>query len=178
MFSEMNLPASQFNGENCPPGIGKVSLPFGSGINSEKVRLQEMTSSPRSFQSPRSTADRDKEYLVQAQIKKLGDMRKAQVEFFDQKIMELKALEASAHEKMERVTEREASVNRKEEMLKQLISRLQIERDEIVAIKELLRVENQSVQSQSRDLKRVVNKYQRILVPNGANDLPEHPRRL
>lgn len=150
--------------ENQPAGVTKAPLPCSSHSHNEKVRTLELAS-PKSFNSPRSNAEREKEVLVKAQIKKLAEMRKLQIEFFDQRIAELKEVESRVDEARRKAREQESLLQRKEALIRELLARFELEKEELHSIRELLRVENESTLMQSRDLRRVISKYQKLLGP-------------
>jgi hypothetical protein len=108
---------------------------------------------------------RESEQLINAQIQKLHEMRSAQLAFFDSKMIELRQKETSINESCRELEWKEAELIERQKYVENMIHRLKVEREEIAAIKELLKTETESVHIQSRDLKRLVNRYEQYVKP-------------
>jgi hypothetical protein len=130
---------------------------------------QPAASSPQSFSSPVSGGLLDRELMVNAQIRKLAEMRKSQMVFFDSKMGALKEAESRIVKRAEEMKKREENLIEKERELSHTKELIRAETDELVAIRELLKVENESVQMRMRDLKRLVKKYEASLLDGFTN---------
>ena len=108
---------------------------------------------------------REKEVIIGVQVRKLHEMRTAQVTFFDTKMMELRETEVRIDQALEQLRKKEVELDLKQKFVEELIERLRSEKDEIGAIKQLLRTETESAQIQSRDLRRIVQRYEKYLSP-------------
>lgn len=139
---------------------------------------------PPASESPVSNASRDlieekrseTNQMINTQIQKLHEMRSAQVAFFDRKMIELRQKEASVNSSLQELKQKEADLAEKQKYIESLVYRLKIEKEEILAIKGLLKAETESVQVQSRDLKRLVNRYEQYvkpMVPSGSTLLTD-----
>lgn len=139
---------------------------------------------PPASESPVSNASRDlieekrseTNQMINTQIQKLHEMRSAQVAFFDRKMIELRQKEATVNSSLQELKQKEADLAEKQKYIESLVYRLKIEKEEILAIKGLLKAETESVQLQSRDLKRLVNRYEQYvkpMVPSGSTLLPD-----
>jgi hypothetical protein len=130
---------------------GSQHSKYGEQIENENLSSQQLL--------------KEKEVILGVQVRKLHEMRNAQVAFFDSKMMELRERELAVNRGLEDLHRKEIELDMKRKFLEELIERLRIERDEIGAIKELLRTETESVQIQTRDLHRIVQRYEKYLVP-------------
>jgi hypothetical protein len=155
------------NQENLRCFVNRPSLPFVGSGSPDKIRHHDQSFSPSSHQSPFSVADRDRELLICSQIKKLSEMRKAQIDFFDMKMVELKEVETRINSRMENISRQDLDLKKREETIATNLKRLEMERNEISAIKELLRIENESIQVSSADLKLQLKRYERIFKLQG-----------
>jgi hypothetical protein len=108
---------------------------------------------------------REKEVIIGVQVRKLHEMRTAQVAFFDTKMMELRETEVRIDQALEQLRKKEVELDLKQKFVEELIERLRSEKEEIGAIKQLLRTETESAQIQSRDLRRIVQRYEKYLSP-------------
>ena len=169
----MSLPLRAHQ-ENLRPSINRPTLPFGGYSSpSEKLRIHDQSFSPSSHQSPMSGLDRDREILICSQIRKLGEMRKAQVEFFDMKMLEIKEAETRINERMDVLVKQDLEITRREEAVNANIRRVEMERREVNAIKELLRLENESIQVSSAELKVQLKRYEKIFKLQGSSGPPK-----
>lgn len=114
---------------------------------------------------------------MNAQMKKLEEMRKRQVNFFDAKVIELQDRNAELDAKLEELQVREKRICEKELRVGDQLHRLGVEKSELLKIKDLLRVENESIILSSADLSVQIQKYEALiklvvrtgLVPGGDN---------
>lgn len=119
----------------------------------------------------------DRTSLMNAQMKKLEEMRKRQVNFFDAKVIELQDRNAELDAKLEELQVREKRICEKELRVGDQLHRLGVEKSELLKIKDLLRVENESIILSSADLNVQIQKYEALiklvvrtgLVPGGNN---------
>ena len=158
----MNYPY-RTNQENGIPFQTRPALPFGYDSPAEKPRIHDQSFSPQSYHSPMSGLDRDKEFLISGQIRKLGEMRKSQIEFFDAKMLQLKEREAYILTRLTELAAAEDSLRQREDSVGNQLRRIEMQKDEIAAIRDLLRAESESVELTSADLKKQVRRYERIL---------------
>lgn len=166
----MNIPF-KINQENLHGTRPRPFLPFGVSSPSGKTRQIDQSFSPSSHQSPLSGADREREYLINTQIRKLGDMRKAQIDFFDSKMTQLKEAEESTARRSQELRELQTSLQQKEAHVRNQLRRLEVEKAEIMAIRDLLRAEHESITVTSSDLKSQLKKYEKILKLQGPPTL-------
>lgn len=131
-----------------------TKLPFGYGS-------PPAGSSPQSFSSPRVLSDR--ETLVKAQVRKLAEMRKSQMAFFDSKMGALREAESRVNNRVDELRKKEEALIEKESQMSRTRELIRAETDELVAIRELLKVENESVQTRVKELRRLVKKYENTL---------------
>ena len=153
VFSDQSIPKS-------------TSLPFGF---SSPAAGDQASFSPQSFSSPVS----DRQTLVNAQIRKLAEMRKSQMAFFDSKMAVLKEAEVRVSNRADDIKKREEALIGKERHLTQILERIRSETEELVSIKELLKVENESVQLRIKDLRWLVNKYENSIKGSDKSALLE-----
>ena len=102
------------------------------------------------------TNEVDQDVIFSTQQKKLTEMRLAQMNYFDSRMIELQ-------ERRQELENREASVVTKEGQLKELAKRQELERSELNHIRQLLRVENESLRMSSKDLRDQIRKYEVVI---------------
>jgi hypothetical protein len=107
----------------------------------------------------------EKESIIRCQIRKLHQMRTAQMAFFDKKMLELRQEEASLKKAQDALRQDVLELKSKQSYIDESLRRLKVEREEIQSIKDLLRVETESVRIQSRDLKRLVTQCEKFIQP-------------
>ena len=130
-----------------------------------KDNPSKRTGSPVSVETSLGRPLKDREAMLGLQMKKLHEMRASQVAFFDNKIIELRKQESMLNAKSVELAKKESDLILKEAFVKDLLERLRMEREEIDSIKDLLRTETESIQLQSRDLRRLVSKCEKFLSP-------------
>jgi uncharacterized protein YlxW (UPF0749 family) len=127
------------------------------------VVLALFTSSLSMFPVGAPEEAKDKQRIVTMQIQKLVEMRKSQMEFFDSKIIEIQEKQAALDSRWDEISERENTLNAKINELAETSKRVDIEKMEVTQIKELLRIENESIQVSNADLKAQINKYESLI---------------
>jgi hypothetical protein len=104
--------------------------------------------------------------IIERQLHKLHEMRKSQIMFFEHKMVELRQKEVTVRGEINRQESLMASLRSKELQIANASERLRLERQEITAIKNLLKAEIESIDIQSRDLRRLILKYEDLTRAN------------
>jgi hypothetical protein len=86
--------------------------------------------------------------------------------FFEHKMVELRQKEVTVRGEINRQESLMASLRSKELQIANASERLRLERQEITAIKNLLKAEIESIDIQSRDLRRLILKYEDLTRAN------------
>ena len=137
--------------------------PFNSAI---KGRLSSvLRASDREEDPLRHAASGRSMDVLEMQAAKLKEMRATQVSFFERKMSELREKEFTLDSKIQKLERLVDSLSKKEQSILESYERIRLEKQEIQAIKELLRTETQSVEFHSRDLRRLIKKYETIIEP-------------
>jgi len=105
----------------------------------------------------------DQELLMSIQRKLLAEMRNAQVQYFDSKMLAVQEIQADIDRRMEKLQEVEKSIYERERGIADQLSRLELEKTELNQIRQLLRVENESIRLSSKDLKDQIRKYEIVI---------------
>ncbi len=98
----------------------------------------------------------DQEIIIAQQQKKLYEMRVSQMNYFDTRTLELQ-------ERRQELDKREITVSSREGQLSELSKRLELEKLELNQIRQLLRVENESLRISSKDLRDQIRKYEVVI---------------
>jgi len=112
----------------------------------------------------------DQEHIITQQHRKLSEMRVSQMNYFDTRMVELQ-------ERRQELDKRELAIASQEQQLRELSKRLDIEKLELNQIRQLLRVENESLRISSKDLRDQIRKYEVVIKmmmrnhPNKASEV-------
>ena len=106
---------------------------------------------------------RDKEFIIDIQKKKVGEMRRSQMDFFDSKMIELQDKQTDIDAKLSELKVFEQFLHEREHAVADQLKRIEIEKMEVRQIRELLKTENESIRISSADLKQQIDKYERII---------------
>ena len=129
-------------------------------VNGEKLNKNSTEPGSRGWSS-------DKEILIARQQKKLNEMRLSQMNYFDTRMVELQ-------ERRQELDKRESVISSRGEELRELSKRLEIEKLELNQIRQLLRVENESLRISSKDLRDQIRKYEVVI----RMMMREHPTKM
>lgn len=128
--------------------------------------MQELEGVKKSFDlglPPRGSDSDDRYAVMNMQMKKLEEMRKRQMSFFDSKITELQDQHVELDVKLNKLEARETSIKEKERQLVEQMKRIELEKSELIQIKNLLRIENESIILSSADLNSQIQKYEALI---------------
>lgn len=98
----------------------------------------------------------DREHIITQQHRKLSEMRVSQMNYFDTRMVELQ-------ERRQELDKRELAIASQEQQLRELSKRLDLEKLELNQIRQLLRVENESLRISSKDLRDQIRKYEVVI---------------
>ncbi len=156
--------------QNMEPVVGDMKLPFKS-TNNGRLSSHKHASHPNEDELPNTAPSRNME-ILEMQTTKLREMRAAQIGFFERKMSELRDNEVTLDSKIGKLERLIDSLSKKEEVILESYERLRLEKQEIHSIKELLRTETQSVEFHTRDLRRLIKKYETIIEPLAKTKTP------
>ncbi len=105
----------------------------------------------------------DRYVVMNMQIKKVEEMRKRQTSFFDAKVIELQDRHVELDAKMDKLDSREKQICEKECQLEEQMRRMALEKSELNQIKDLLRIENESIILSTADLNAQILKYEALI---------------
>lgn len=106
---------------------------------------------------------KDESVVVGMQVQKLQEMRKAQMDFFDTKVIEFQEKNAELDAKLLELEAREIQLQELQRKLDEQSKRVILEKSELAHIKDLVRIENESIKVSTADLNNQIMKYEALL---------------
>jgi vacuolar-type H+-ATPase subunit I/STV1 len=139
-------------------------LPFGARnirpvAGSEKVKESYRADSPSFLTVPRT----DQDFIINVQRQMLADMRTAQMSYFDSKTVALQEMQADIDRRIQNLQQVEESLNTREKAIAEQLNRVELEKAELNQIRQLLRIENESIRISSKDLRDQIKKYEIVI---------------
>lgn len=115
-----------------------------------------------SADSPFSNRD-PRERIIHGQRAKLAEMRKEQIEFFDAKMFEMNTKESQVSSRINELRELDCALQQREAWVENQLRRIEVEKAEIISIRDLLKAESAAMQMTASDMKSQIHKYDRLL---------------
>ena len=146
------------------PELGNTETPLRLPMTALEFNSPKKEHHVFSTASPKSShVYKDQQRVIESQRKKLEEMRRNQLVFFDTRMIELNAKHARMERREIELHELEASLQERENWVRDQLMRIEIEKCEISSIRDLMKAEGDAMQLTAKDMKAQIQKYDRML---------------